>query len=155
MKHKSCSPEETIAFGVRIGRLLKSGDVVALEGDLGAGKTHLSKGIAEGLGVAAARENVTSPTFSLINEYAGRIKIYHLDWYRLKSVDGPDLEMACECFESAAVTLVEWAERGSDILPEEHIIVRMNNQDPSTRLIEVSAAGKKYAGFLSALEKKG
>ncbi len=154
MQFKSGSPEETIQFGARLGRLLKSGDVVALEGALGAGKTHLAKGIAEGLGVPSAQETVTSPTFALINEYQGRVRIYHLDWYRLKKVEGTDYALANECFESAAVTLVEWAERGAEALPENRLVVTMKNEDFSTRLIEVSGLGKKYRDISAALERK-
>src|SRR3990167_1943308 len=114
----SKSPSETKKIGIGIGHLLRENDVVVLEGDLGTGKTTMVKGIAKGLGISNERE-VSSPSFVLIHEYPARKKIYHMDWYRLKSVEGVDASLAEECFNAEGVTLVEWAERGKNILPLE------------------------------------
>ena len=146
----SNSPLETKKIGGQIGRLLRKRDVVALEGDLGAGKTTLVKGIAKGLGITNERE-VVSPTFVLIHEYPARKKIYHIDWYRLRSVEGIDALFAEDCFNAEAVTLVEWADRGKEALPPEHIQIRLRHKSEQSRLITVSAKGKKYTGFLKSL----
>src|SRR5437899_12146513 len=100
----------TTAFGRRLAELLFPGSVIALVGPLGAGKTHLVRAVAEGLGVADSRV-VSSPTFVLIQEYTGRLPIYHFDAYRLKH-SGEFLELgAHEYFEGKGVCLVEWADR--------------------------------------------
>lgn len=112
----SDSASRTKEIGVILGAYLRSGDVLALQGPLGAGKTTLAKGLARGLGVRSER-NVSSPTYVLIHEYQGREKIFHLDWYRLRKVSGVDEDMALECFQSPAVTWVEWPERGKHLLP--------------------------------------
>ncbi len=137
LKFTTKRASETKRLGQRIGRFLKAGDVVALVGELGAGKTTLVKGIAKGLGVAS-EEEILSPSFVLIHEYDGREKIYHIDWYRLGSVDGPDRMLALECFHADAVTLVEWADRGSDILPKEHLQVEIKHQGGNKRQVKIS-----------------
>lgn len=150
MKFITNSPQETQKIGKKIGRLLKTGDIVALEGVLGSGKTTLVKGIAKGLDVKDEKE-VVSPTFVLIHEYEGREKIYHMDWYRLSKLEGPDALLARECFDSQAVTLVEWAERGKKVLPKDHIQVAMKYKGPEKRAIEILAKGSRYKDFLKAL----
>lgn len=144
------STKETRELGQKIGRLLKAGDLVALEGPLGSGKTTLVKGIAKGLNVKDSEE-VVSPTFVLIHEYEAREKIYHIDWYRLSSVKGQDKLLAQECFDSKGVTLVEWAERGKGIFPKELIQIHMKYQGQDKRMIEISAKGKKYKNFISSI----
>ena len=132
----SHSAAQTIRIGRIFGRSLKAGDVVALQGKLGAGKTTLVKGIAKGLGLSSAKL-VSSPTYALIHEYQGQKKIYHLDWYRLNHVKGADAEFARECFDSDGVTLVEWPERGAKLLPKGTVRVRISHQGPSTRRLQV------------------
>jgi len=149
---KSNSPAETKKIGQKIGKELKAGDVVALVGKLGAGKTTIAKGIARGLGVPD-EEDVLSPSFVLIHEYEGREKIYHMDWYRLQSVEGSDEMLAEECFNSDGVTLVEWAERGRDIFPRDHIRIELEHKGPTVRLIKVSARGKPHKGLLDSIGK--
>jgi len=128
--------------------MLKAGDVVALKGELGAGKTTLVKGIAVGLG--CAEEDVLSPTFVLINEYQGREKVYHMDWYRLDSLGAQDAALAEECFAARAVSLVEWADRGQDVLPPGAIEIKLEHRGQNRRLIEVTARGDRFG----ALNKK-
>ncbi|MBI4432834.1 MAG: tRNA (adenosine(37)-N6)-threonylcarbamoyltransferase complex ATPase subunit type 1 TsaE [Candidatus Omnitrophica bacterium] len=134
---KTISLAQTRKIGQAIGQQLKAGDVVALTGELGAGKTTLVKGIAHGLGVKKADETVSSPTFTLIHEYAGREKVYHLDWYRLARVEGEDAFLAEECMRSGGVCLIEWAERGRNLLPAKHLKITMKHAGPSSRQIEV------------------
>lgn len=105
---------ETTALGKKIGRILKANDVIALTGNLGAGKTTLIQGIAAGLGV---KDYVTSPTFILINEYQGRIPFYHLDLYRLDNLDQvADLGIE-EYFQKGGVCVIEWAEKLGKLKP--------------------------------------
>ena len=126
------SAAQTTRLGVKLGRALKCGDILALSGELGAGKTTLVKGIVRGLG---AKDGVTSPTFTLIHEYHGREKIYHLDWYRLKKVEKMDQQMAEECFSDQAVTLVEWPERGKKFLPKNLIHIQITHVSKNRRKI--------------------
>ena len=106
----SNSPEETMALGRRIGAALRGGEVFAICGPLGSGKTHLIKGIAAGAG-AEDQAGVTSPTFVLVNEYRGRFDLYHLDAYRLDSVDDFErLGFDDFCYPESVV-LIEWADK--------------------------------------------
>ncbi len=111
----SKSVEETIAFGESLGRSFVGGEIIALQGDLGAGKTHLVKGIAQGLGFSG---EVTSPTFMLLHEYqGGRLPLYHLDLYRMKS-EADVLTIGIEDYlPSDGVSVFEWPERASKLLP--------------------------------------
>lgn len=108
-------PTETIALGRRIGTCLQGGEVFAINGPLGAGKTHLIKGIAQGLG-AEDMGQVTSPTFVLVNEYEGRLLLYHLDAYRLDNEDQLEMLGFDDYLGPDTVVLVEWAERVSGVL---------------------------------------
>ena len=136
MKIKSGSTADTKKIAHKLGRRLKPGDVVTLRGELGAGKTTFTKGLAKALGVRSEK-NVTSPTFVLIHEYEGRLPLYHLDWYRLSKVEGTDRDLAEECFNGQGVTVVEWPERGSAILPKERIEIEILHVGPSSRVIEI------------------
>lgn len=118
------SVEQTQALGRRLGELLQPGDVIALVGQLGAGKTYFVKGIAAGLGVDDDRQ-VNSPTFVLVNEYTGRVPVHHLDVYRL----GEPEELTAIGFEemctSDGVVIVEWADRVREVLPERTVWVEI------------------------------
>ena len=134
--YQTHSPEETQAIGRQIGETLKVGDVIALIGDLGAGKTCLTQGIARGVGIAA-HEIVNSPSYTLINEYAGEIPIYHIDLYRLKH-HGEIVDLGLEeLLEGNGICIIEWADRMSDLLPANHIQVTMTWVDESTRIIKL------------------
>jgi len=111
---KSGSSEETFAFGKKLAVLLKPNDVIALHGELGAGKTTLTQGIAQGLGV---KDFVTSPTFILINEYQGRLPFYHIDLYRLDNVDQVAELGIEEYFTKGGVCVIEWAEKLGNLKP--------------------------------------
>jgi tRNA threonylcarbamoyladenosine biosynthesis protein TsaE len=120
---KTRSPEETLRLGEVFGSLLPPGALIALTGELGAGKTVFTKGLARGLGIGDERE-VTSPSFVLVNEYQGRVPIYHLDLYRLPEPAGAEEveELGwTEFLGGPGVTIVEWAERAAELLPQDRI----------------------------------
>lgn len=131
------SPEETQEIGVRIGTALSSGDVVALIGDLGAGKTCLTQGIARGVGVYRD-QTVNSPSYILINEYEGKIPIYHIDLYRLERVEDIVALGLEDYFGGDGICVIEWGDRMGELLPESHIQVTITAEDEFTRAIEVS-----------------
>ena len=130
------SPEDTRELGRKLSGRLKPGDVVALEGGLGAGKTVLVQGLAAGLGTDPGIP-VTSPSYTLVHEYPGPVPLYHLDFYRLnqkESVLGLGLE---EYFEGEGVTAVEWAEKFPELFPGEAIWVKIERGAEEERIIRV------------------
>lgn len=140
----------TEAFGRRLGQRLFPGAVVALVGPLGAGKTHLVRAVAEGLGVTNPAA-VSSPTFVLIQEYPARLPIHHFDAYRLRSVREFAELGADEYFEGDGVCLVEWADKVEQALPTEHLRVAIEVVDENRRRFVLKAYGKKYVELLSQL----
>jgi tRNA threonylcarbamoyladenosine biosynthesis protein TsaE len=140
----------TQTFGHRLAGLLFPGAVIALEGPLGAGKTHLVRAVAEGLGVADSRV-VTSPTFVLIQEYQARLPIYHFDAYRLHG-DTEFAELgAHEYFEGDGVCLVEWADRVAGCLPAEFLRVTMEVTGKTSRLVTLEGVGERYRALVCNL----
>jgi tRNA threonylcarbamoyladenosine biosynthesis protein TsaE len=136
----SRSPAETRRLGEALGARLGPGDVVALRGELGAGKTALAQGIGAGLGVT---EPVSSPTFALVHEYAGRLPVWHLDTYRIRSLDELiDLSWQ-DLLAAGGVILVEWPERIEPALPDERLDVRLEYVDEDTREIRLHARGSR------------
>jgi len=133
----SQSPQETYAFGKNLGQTLRPGDVVALSGELGAGKTCLAQGIARGLGIPE-EYRITSPTFTIINEYPGRLILYHLDVYRLSGVRDLDEIGYEDCFNDKGVVVVEWAEKIRDALPKETLFILLTYIDENIRKIMLS-----------------
>ena len=113
------SPAQTVALGERLGGELDTGDLVALVGPLGAGKTVLVRGLARGLGVADERV-VCSPTYVLVHEYAGRVPVFHVDLYRLADPAGELAGLGLEEMLRSGVVLVEWADRAGGALPVPH-----------------------------------
>ena len=138
----STSPEATFQFGKMLGEALRAGDVVALRGDLGAGKTCCAQGIAVGLGVPD-RLMVTSPTFTLIQEYQGRLPVYHFDAYRLEQEEELDELGFEEYFYGEGITLIEWAERIPSYLPETYFEVCLRIAPDFSRAIRLAAVGKQ------------
>jgi tRNA threonylcarbamoyladenosine biosynthesis protein TsaE len=138
----------THRFGVSLGQRLTAGSVVALIGPLGAGKTHLSRAIAEGLGVPDPRV-VTSPTFVLIQEYPGRLPIYHFDAYRLSGATVFDHLGAHEYFEGDGVCLVEWADRVQTSLPTDHLRIELEVTGETSRRAHLRAIGDRYDVILT------
>lgn len=131
---RSDSTEATRELGFRMGRELKSGDVVALEGPLGAGKTVFVQGLAGALGITEA---VSSPTFTIISEYRGSMTLYHMDLYRLNTPEEFAFLGVEEIIEGDGVTVVEWGEKAGDELPERSIRVNITIGDDGERLIQV------------------
>ena len=135
---RTASEEETIALGERLARTLPRGATVLLIGNLGAGKTTLAKGIVQGLGAAPADE-VSSPTFTLIHEYGSPPAVYHVDLYRLDSAQDAATLGLDELFDSPALVLVEWGERFPELVPPEHIEIRLHALADDDREIELTA----------------
>ena len=142
------TPGETRRIGARLGRLLQVGEVLLLQGELGSGKTTLTQGIGEGLEV---REPVKSSSFVLMNEYRGRLTLYHADLYRL---DDPAqvAELALEEVAAPGVLAVEWPERAWEELPPEHLLVRLEWVDERRRRLTFEARGQRYDELVRALE---
>jgi len=130
----TCSPEETIKLGTYIGSLLRKGDVLALQGTLAAGKTTITKGIALGLDIT---ENVTSPTFTLISEYSGRLPLYHMDVYRLDSVEDFINLGVDEMLYGDGVCIIEWSEKVMSELPANAILIHIETMQDGSRRIAV------------------
>ena len=131
----SHSPEETIALGHTIGRQLKGGEVIAIVGPLGSGKTHLIKGIAMGAG-APDRRDVNSPTFVIINQYEGRLDIYHIDAYRLDSVADFEMLGFDDLCYPESVVLIEWADKVETAIRDTNPIhIELSHTAQDTRTI--------------------
>lgn len=134
MKVKTSSPEETIAFAEKIGSMLRKGDIIAYKGGLGAGKTTFTRGLAAGLGL---KDEVTSPTFAIVNEYHGDIDLYHFDMYRI--TDSCELESTgfYDYPQEDSVFAVEWSENISEIFPPETIYITIERLSDDEREITV------------------
>ncbi len=130
------SPEETIALGVRIGNKLKKGDVIAMQGTLAAGKTTITKGIAQALGMT---ETITSPTFCLISEYEGNMPLYHMDVYRLDGTEDFINLGVDDMLYGNGVCIIEWSEKIMAELPKNTIVIKLepvSNTDERNITIE-------------------
>lgn len=143
------SPEQTWEIGQLLGKLLDAGDAVCLYGDLGAGKTNFTYGIARGLDVQ--EQYITSPTFTFVNEYKGRIPLYHMDLYRLKGPDELENIGFDEYIESDGVTVIEWADRAEDELPAECLSVYLSHVDDHSREVGFLAEGERYKKLMEEL----
>jgi len=151
LKIVSSSAEETKEIGYKLGKILKGGDIVCLIGDLGAGKTTLSQSIAKGLDVY---DYVTSPTFTLVNEYKGRYPVYHFDVYRIGDVDEMyDLGYE-EYVYSNGVIIIEWANLIEEILPKERLIIDLKRgKNADNREMNIYGEGKRYEEIIEELRK--
>jgi len=141
---------QTQRVGARLGELLEAGDVVLLEGELGAGKTVFAQGVARGLGI---EDPVTSPTFTLIHEYEGRLPLYHADLYRLAGAAdalGIGLE---EYLWGDGVTLIEWPDRAIGLVPDVHLTVALRPISDTKRAIRLSAAGDRYTRLVAQFKQ--
>ncbi|WEG17214.1 tRNA (adenosine(37)-N6)-threonylcarbamoyltransferase complex ATPase subunit type 1 TsaE [Alkalihalophilus pseudofirmus] len=136
---KTTSPEETAQLAERVGELVQAGDVLTLEGDLGAGKTSFTKGLAKGLGVTRV---VSSPTFTIIKEYKGRIPLYHMDVYRLD--EGAEELGLEEYFEGEGVSVIEWASIIREQLPNDRLDIVITHAGDTTRELSFFASGIRY-----------
>jgi tRNA threonylcarbamoyladenosine biosynthesis protein TsaE len=125
---------DTLSFGRLLGQAAQSGDVICLDGDLGAGKTTLTQAIALGLEVPAG-DYVTSPSFAILHEYHGRLPLYHMDFYRLTdSADIEDLGLD-EYFFLSGLAVLEWCERAGDLVPTTRLKITMTTQPDESRLL--------------------
>lgn len=138
---------ETKEFATRLGTLVSPGDVITLEGDLGAGKTTFTQGLAVGLGV---KRNVTSPTFTIIKEYQGRIPLYHMDVYRLEDAE-EDIGFA-EYFYGTGITIIEWAQYINDFLPKNRLDIYIEVIDQDRRKIICQSSDSHYETLISELK---
>lgn len=144
---------ETIKLGSLIGSLLKAGDVVALMGQLGTGKTHMVKGIVEGQGISDGKI-VTSPSYVLIKQYKGNLPIYHFDAYRMESPDEM-YDIGCiDFFWSDGISIIEWADKVIECLPDEIIKITIKTINKISRDIHVSYKGERYKDFMKELERE-
>jgi len=143
------SPEQTHALGVRLGGLLRPGDFVGLIGDLGAGKTHLVRGVAEGAEVP--RSEVASPTFAIVYPYSGRIPLYHADLYRLANYDDLYSTGLLDMVEGGdGASLVEWLDRIPEAAPREFLRVTLRHAGGEARELTAEAFGARPAALLDA-----
>ena len=150
--YDTASDQETIHLGQELGKVLKEGDVIALVGDLGSGKTWFTKGLALGLGISPDTI-ITSPSFALINEYEGRHTLFHLDIYRLESL-GDFLSAGLEeYFYRDGVVVMEWADRWPEILPEWKLKVRFVIIDYLVRKIVLSGKSPRAVEILKNLTR--
>jgi tRNA threonylcarbamoyladenosine biosynthesis protein TsaE len=145
------SPAHTGELGEAIGELLSGKEVLCLEGELGSGKTTLIQAIGRALGVT---EPITSPTFTLVNEYhSRRVALYHVDLYRLHSTDEIVQAGIDACFHSDGLCLVEWAEKARAVLPREHLYITLEHAGNDRRRISLQAEGAAYRKMLERLRE--
>ena len=139
------SIDETKNIGRQLGKILNPGDIVCLTGDLGTGKTHITKGIAEGLSIT---ENITSPTFTIVNEYdSGRLKLYHFDVYRVSDPDEIYAIGFDDYIFGEGISIIEWANYIEEILPKDylHIYIQKDlSKGENYRKISITPYGEKY-----------
>jgi len=147
---RSTDAASTRALGARLAALARPGDLVCLAGQLGAGKTQLAKGFGIGLGV---EDPVTSPTFVLMSEYAGRLPLFHVDLYRLDGAADALAGGLLDERQAAGVTLVEWPERLGPALPAERLDVTIEGEGDEPRTIRLRATGEDYARYLAGIDR--
>jgi tRNA threonylcarbamoyladenosine biosynthesis protein TsaE len=147
----SHSAEQTQRLGIQLGKLAKAGDVMLLVGELGAGKTCLAQGIAWGLGID---DYALSPSFVLIREYQGRLLLYHIDFYRLDSIEEV-IDLGLDDYLcGGGVCVVEWADKALPVLPEEHLLVRLEHLGENERRLCLEPKGECYQELISELKER-
>jgi len=142
---------QTQRLGARLGELLQPGDVLLLEGDLGAGKTVLAQGVAQGLAIG---DPVTSPTFTLIHEYEGRLPLYHVDLYRLGGTPdaaGIGLE---DYLYGDGVTVIEWPDRAGELLPLDHLTISLRPIAETKRAVRLTPRGARYTALVAQFKRE-
>ncbi len=144
------SAEQTLAFGERLGHTLRGGDVLALTGDLGVGKTHMTRGIARGLGIPNGQVN--SPTFSLIQAYESRVPVIHVDLYRLQNPAAIAQLGLEDYFTAKNIVIIEWADRFIQALPPDYLEIHLEHGAiETTRSMTIRATGPRSMAIVSAL----
>jgi tRNA threonylcarbamoyladenosine biosynthesis protein TsaE len=144
---RSESPDETHRLGVRLGELLQPGDFIGLIGDLGAGKTHLVRGVADGAKVA--RSEVASPTFAIVYPYRGRIPLYHADLYRIADYDELYATGFLDLLGGDGAVLVEWLDRVPEAAPREYLRLTLRTVGDESRELHAEAFGRRPAELLA------
>ena len=148
---RSHSARETARIGSALGQYAEAGDVFLLSGELGAGKTCLTQGVAKGLGVDGY---VRSPTFVLVSVHQGRLPLYHIDIYRLDEVaEVVDLGLE-EYLAGDGVSVIEWASKALEVFPQPYMLVTLTYEGENERLIQLEAMGERYESLLSQVEKR-
>ena len=146
----SHSEAQTRRLGARLGELARGGEVIALQGSLGTGKTRWVQGIGMGLQIEAP---VTSPTFTLVNEYVGRLRLYHVDLYRISEAREA-LEFGLDEYMGGdSVCVIEWAERVLGVLPEEHLWITLHHLDDTKRRVTMRAHGEYHRRLLQEFQQ--
>ena len=151
VKYTTASVDRTVWLGRQLGAQLGDSDSIALVGDLGGGKTWFTKGIAMGLDIDP--DSIVSPTFTLVNEYAGRERLFHIDLYRLENAEeimGLDLD---EYFSEEGIVVLEWADRWPGELPEETVRVALTMIDEHTREVQFSGSHTRANTIIRAVKK--
>ncbi|MBI2851863.1 MAG: tRNA (adenosine(37)-N6)-threonylcarbamoyltransferase complex ATPase subunit type 1 TsaE [Chloroflexi bacterium] len=144
------SPEETQELGRCIGEQALPGDIILLTGNLGAGKTCLTQGIAQGLGI---QEYVMSPSFVIVRELRGRLWLYHIDLYRLDRIEEmADLGLD-DYFYGGGVCVIEWAEKAMNLLPKEHLLIEISYLSDTERQFQMKPSGERYLELISRLQQ--
>ncbi len=147
----SSSPEETREIGIAIGEITMPGDVLLLEGKLGAGKTCLTQGIARGLGI---NDYVLSPTFVIMRELYGRLPLYHIDLYRLDRIE-ESLDLGLDDYlYGEGVCVVEWAEKVLSILPRKHLLIKIDYLSDMERSLRLEPSGERYVELVERIIKR-
>jgi tRNA threonylcarbamoyladenosine biosynthesis protein TsaE len=148
------SASETVRIGKTIGSRLLPGDVVALLGELGAGKTQFIKGLAAGMGIENSAY-ISSPSFTLIHEYPGEIPFYHIDLFRLgREQEAEELGLE-DYFQGRGITAIEWADKIPSLLPKELLFVSIAYIDKNIRSLEISGKGKRYEDLVNQVQCSG
>ena len=145
----SNSAAQTRNIGMKLGKSATAGDVMLLVGPLGAGKTCLTQGIARGLGI---HEYTASPSFVLVREYQGKLPLYHIDLYRLDKIEEVTQLGLDDYLYGNGVCVVEWADKGLGVLPEEHLLIEMQIVSPLKRRLSFMPRGMRYLEMLSKLK---
>lgn len=147
----SRSPEQTRRIGVRLGGALQTGDVICLQGDLGAGKTTFVQGVARGWG---SLDSVSSPTFIIVNVYrrTDQTQLFHVDAYRLDSTPEAE-ELDLDSMLSQGPVLIEWPERMDGLIPQERLWLKLAHIDKAEREIKFQASGKRYDDLLEVIRQ--
>lgn len=148
MEKITYSASETIQYGCQLAQLLLPGDLLLLDGDLGAGKTTFTQGIARGLGI---KRPVKSPTFTLIREYPqAKYPLYHMDMYRLENASADDLGLQ-EYFDGAGIVIVEWSQFIKEQLPPNYLRINIERVDELTRKLQFQPQGARYQTLVQQL----
>lgn len=152
MEFTSHTPQETERIGELLGSMLTRGDIIALAGELGTGKTTLVRGVAQGMGIEA--QEVASPSFTLVNEYEGPLTLYHIDLYRLDN-EGELLEIDYEEYiRGDGVAIIEWADRIPQAIPPESLWISLRYLDDKRREIAFQAQGNRYEKIVEELRQR-